>query len=548
MNYQLQPLKSIHLHSKYSFELEENGDIKTVYFLVFITALILLSAWINYINLFTAISVERTKEIGIRKVVGALRSNLISQFLAESALFNITAVILALSIVKISLSFFSQFTGIPDYFMLWNLKNFWVILVIMCTIGIFSSGLYPAFVISSFRAVTALKGKLIENSRSNILKKCLVIFQFAVSIALIAGTLTVYRQIQFMKNQELGIDINSTVVIKAPGVFNTSSASANVNKVSAFKTALNNMPAVNKSAVSSFVPGEYVLNIHGARRLYEPLEKAKEFHILSIDQDYLNLYKIDLLAGRNFSDDYSADREKIIINEAALPLLNFNNPEDAVGEKIYLETAQLEILGVAKNFHQQSLKYDYVPLVIHNAAFRGGNFSVKIQTDDLPVTITSIKNVWEEFFPGNPFDYFFLDEHFNRQYNTDMKFGQVSGLFTFLAILIGSLGLFGLVSLNLSIRTKEIGIRKTLGASIFSIIILLIRDFMKLIIAAVVIALPVSYFYYNNWLTNYAFRTDLGWWFFIIPVILISIIVFLTVFFKVTKASLSNPVDSLRIE
>ncbi len=548
MAYHLQPLKSIHLHGHAKFEIEENGDIKTVSFLVCITLLILASAWINYINLSTARSLERAKEIGIRKVLGAFRINIMRQFLLESACFNLISVGIALIFVKLSLPFFHQITGIPLSFSIWSSSVFWGIILGMMVLGIFLSGFYPSLVLSAFKPVHTLKGQSSKVRGGTWFRKSLIIFQFAVSVALIAGTFTVYRQMTFMKNQDLGFGLKNTLVVKSPGVFESNSRTERAGRMNVFKTELKKRPDIQKAAVSRFVPGEEVMNIHGGRRIFEPKEKAREFHIQFIDHDYIDFYGVNLLAGRNFHRDLSSDQDKLILNEAALYLLDFENPEQAIGERIYHEDQQCEIVGVIENYHQQSLKYDYVPLLINNFGLLTGQFSIKLHTRDLANTIHSIKNVWEDVFPGNPFDYFFLDEHFNRQYQTDMRFGQLSGLFTLLAIIIGCMGLFGLSSLNVSVRMREVGIRKTLGASVPTIIHLLIKDFLKLIGIAVLIALPISYFYFKNWLTNYAFQTEIGWWFFGIPIFVILLIAIFTVFFQVIRAAIANPVNSLRHE
>ncbi|MFC1564914.1 ABC transporter permease [candidate division KSB1 bacterium] len=548
LNYELQSMNSIHLHSDLRFELEENGDISTVYFLAIITALILLSAWINYINLSTSRALERTREIGIRKVAGAYRSNVIVQFLMEASLFNIIAFIISLILVLFSTPYFSSITGIPDSFPVFYLMEFWLILLSMLVIGVAVSGVYPSLAASSYKTVNILKGKINERTRGNILRKCLLVFQFTVSVALIAGTLTVFNQVRFMMDRDLGMNIDSTLVIKAPGTLRNKTVEERGNTNSVFKTEIGRIPGVQKSASSSFVPGEYVLNIHGGRREYEAKNQEREFHILTVDEDYFDFYNIDILEGRSYSKDFSADRLNLIVNEAALPLLDFENPEQAVGEKVYLENTLFTLVGIAENYHQQSLKYNFTPLLIMNSGVLGGNFSVRLNTQDLMGTINSIKSVWEEVFPQDPFDFFFLDEHFNRQYNTDIKFGQVSGIFTLLAIIIGCMGLFGLASLNVSVRTKEIGIRKTLGASVSGIIAILIRDFVKITIAAVIISAPLSYIYFSNWLDSYAFRIEIGWWFFIVPLVLIAAIVLVTVIFQVLRAAAANPVKSLRYE
>lgn len=548
MAYRIQPLKAIHLHGHADFEIEENGDAKTITFLICITFLILASAWINYVNLSTARSLERAREIGMRKVLGAFRSNIVRQFLLESACYNLIALGLSLIIVNAGLPLFSRIAGIPMAFWSWTNLSFWSIILGTMILGIFLAGFYPSIILSAFRPVQTLKGQSTKLQHGHGFRRILIVFQFAVAVALIAGTFTVYHQMRFMKNQDLGFSLNNTLIVKMPGVFQTRSRTERASIMNVFKTELMKRPDIVKIAVSRFVPGEEVMNIHGVRRISEPKENARECHIQFIDQDYIDFYDLDILAGRSFYEDFNADRDKVILNEASLSRLGFQNPEQAIGEKVYNENQLFEIVGVIGNYHQQSLKYDFVPLLIHNYGFFVGQFSIKMQTRDLANTIKSIRSIWNDVFPGNPFDYFFLDEYFNRQYQGDIVFGQVAGFFTFLAVLIGCMGLFGLSSLNVSVRTQEIGIRKTLGATVPSIISLLIKDFLKLIGIAVLFALPSSYLYFKSWLTHYAFQTEIGWWFYSIPVFVILIVALATVLFQVMRAAVANPVDALRHE
>ncbi len=548
LNYDMQSLKSIHLNSNLSFELERNGDIKTVYFLIAITVLVLFSAWINNINLCTARFLERTKEIGIRKVVGAYRSNVIGQFLLETLIVNLVSIAAALGTAILCMPYFSRFAGIPYELTLMYSVEFWIFLAFMVSIGVFISGSYPSLAASSFKPVNIIKGKLSERGGSNLVRKCLIVFQFAVSVALIAGTLTVYKQIDYMMEKDLGLNIDKTLIIKAPVIFGRPSIEERITKGKALKAELEKVPEVNNCTVSSFIPGEYVLNIHGARRTYEAKFEAREFNILSVDDRYFDYYDIEFMAGEGFSEDYESDRRKLIINRNALPNLHFENADDAVGKKIYFEDNIFTVAGVIEDYHQRSLKYDYSPMIIINGAFAGGKISVRINTSDLQSTIKSIKEVCETIYPGSPFEYFFLDEYFNKQYSNDIKFGQVSGFFTMIAILIGCMGLFGLAMVNVSARLKEIGIKKTLGASVVEIVRSLISDFYRIILISLMISIPLSFVFYKQWLNSYAFRIDIGWWFFLIPIFVILVIVFITVSVQVIKAALKNPVQALRYE
>lgn len=551
LDYHLQPLKDIHLFSNLDFEIEKNGDARTVYFLTIIALVVLTIGWINYINLSTARSMERAKEIGIRKVVGAFRIQLVRQFLTESLLFNIAAVILAIITVHVFLPHFNQLTGTPLSFTLWSNAWLWLVLISMFVLGILLSGLYPAFVLSSFKPVAVLKGKLARSGKSGALRKCLVVFQFAASIILITGTMTVYRQISFMKAQDLGVNLDQTLVVRSPGVFSNSSYIHFLNRVETFKAELERIPAVSKTTASTFFPGEYSWVRHGARRISERKTDEKEFRITNIDNDFVDFYEIEILAGRNFSYDFRMEYNCLLINEEALKLFGFESPEDAINEQIIYgnNAIPLKIIGVIKNYHQESLKHAYNPtLFLRTLARWRTNFSLRVSPENLSQTISSIQSIWNRVFPGNPFEYLFLDEHFDRQYHEDRQFGKISGLFTLLAILIGCLGLFGLSYYNTILRTKEIGIRKVLGSSISGILILLLKDLFKLIFIAILIALPVSFFYFHNWLENYAFRIEIGWWFFSIPIMIILSIVLLTVGYNTAKSATANPVDSLRYE
>lgn len=545
LNYHLQPMRDIHLFSNLDFEIENNGDGRVVYFLTVIALFILVIAWTNYINLSIAKSLERAKEIGIRKVVGAFRIQLIKQFLSESLLFNIVSAAFAIFIVQISSPYFNQLVNIPLSFTLLNNIRFWLILILMFSAGALLSGLYPSFVLSSFKPAAVLKGKSIRSGRGRVLRKCLVVFQFSISFALIAGTLTVYKQISFMKSQDLGVNIDQTLVVRGPQY--SRSYYAFLKTLETFKTEAKRIPAVSQATVSTFVPGEDAWVRHGGRRKNVPKGDEKEFRIIGVDSDFVNFYQLEILAGRNFHKNIIADQNSLIINEEALELLDFKNPEEAVGKGILYRDRPSRIVGVIKNYHQESLKENYEPLFLIRFLW-GSNFSIKVNTKNLQKTISSIQYTWNEIFPGYPFDYFFLDEHFDSQYRTDVQFGKTSGLFAFLAIFIGCLGLFGLSSYETILRTKEIGIRKVLGASVQGILTLLLKDITKLIFLAITISLPLSYLYFHNWLGNYAFRIGIGWWFFLIPIALVLFITLFAVGYNTIKASLANPVDNLRYE
>ncbi|MEP6605457.1 MAG: ABC transporter permease [Nitrosospira sp.] len=544
--YHLQSLKSIHLNSHYMMEPGETAEGKTVYLLLGIAFFIVVIAWVNYINLATARAITRAREVGVRKAVGSNRRELVIQFLAESALLNGIAVVLALGIVFISLPGFGALSGQSLTASLFAQKSLWIDLGILFIAGVFLSGLYPAFVLSGFNPVDVLKGKTTGTSHGALLRKSLVVFQFAASLFLLIGTVTVYRQIHFMRQQELGVNIDQTLVISAPTV---GTDSTYLKKITAFKEALAKQTAVKNITVASSVPGEPVgWNAGGIKLVSEDNTKQKQYRIIGMDYDYINTYGLRIVAGRAFSRDFANDVHTVIFNEKAVQQLGFNKPADALNKVIDFWGEKYAIVGVVANFHQQSLRDEYDALIFRCIPDMVGAVSVKTTAASAKQTVDAAKAEWGKFFPGNTFEYFFLDDHFNDQYKGDQRFGQVFGLFTSLAILIACLGLFGLASFTTLQRTREIGIRKVLGASVGSILQLLYREFALLLAIAFLVAMPLAWLTISDWLQGYAFRINLHWAFFVLPFLVIVGIAFIAVGFQSIKAAVSNPVDSLRTE
>jgi putative ABC transport system permease protein len=546
VTYKLQPLKDIHLYSHYMMEPQANGDGKTVYLLLGIAFFIAVIAWVNYINLATARAVSRAKEVGIRKTVGSQRSQLIFQFLSESAVLNGLALILAVLIVIVAIPGFNRLSGQHLSFSLFAKSNFWLSLMALFITGVFFSGLYPAFVLSGFKPIEVLKGRMIATTKGSLLRKGLVVFQFAASLFLLIGTLTVYRQIQYMRKQSLGIDVDQTLVVSAPTVVTDSTY---VQDMSAFKEALNQQASVKGVTISTSIPGEAVKWNAGAIKLVGTDESTqKQYRIIGMDYDYMKLYGIKLVAGRGFSKDFGTDDHAVVFNMKGFEQLGLNKPADALGKKIDFWGQQYTIVGVTENFHQQSLRETFEPLIFRLIPGIRGYLSVKTPASRAGQTIAQVKTSWDKFFPGNTFEYFFLDDHFNDQYKADQRFGQVFGLFTSLAILVACLGLFGLASFTTLQRTKEIGIRKVLGASVTGILKLLYREFALLLLIAFVVAAPLAWFTVTNWLQGYAFRINVHWSYFVLPFAVIIVIALLTVSFQSIKAAIANPVKSLRTE
>jgi len=546
VTYYLMPLKDIHLYSHYIGEPAANGDGKTVYLLLGIAFFIVAIAWVNYINLATARAIIRAKEVGVRKAIGSQRRQLVIQFLSESAVLNGLALVLAIIMVIAAIPGFNAISGQQISFALFKEYKFWLALTALFVTGVFFSGLYPAFVLSGFRPIEVLKGKMSGTKQSVLLRKSLVVFQFTASLFLLIGTVTVYKQIQFMRRQALGVNIDQTLVIARPivGVDSTF-----LQKTTAFKEELSRQVSIKSVTISSSIPGEAVdWNAGGIKLVGQDETKQKQYRVIGVDYDYLNTFGIKLIAGRKFSKEFGADDQTVIFNQKAIEELGFNKPEEALNKRIDFWGKQYTIVGVAENFHQQSLRDAFEPLILRLIPNVNGNVSIKINTAEAAGTINAVKAEWNKFFPGNTFEYFFLDDHFDDQYKADQRFGQVFGLFTSLAILVACLGLFGLASFTTLQRTKEIGIRKVLGASVGNILKILYKEFAYLLAIAFLIATPLAWLATSNWLQGYAFRMGIHWAFFVVPFLLIVAIAFITVSFQSIKAALANPAKSLRTE
>ncbi|MFT3679012.1 MAG: ABC transporter permease [Ferruginibacter sp.] len=546
VTYLLQPLKDIHLYSHYMMEPGENGDGKTVYLLMGIAFFIVIIAWVNYINLATARAVTRAREVGVRKAIGSQKKQLIIQFLSESAVLNGIALVLAILILLIAIPGFNKLSGQELSFTLFGKPDFWIGLSGLFLVGVFLSGLYPAFVLSGFKPVEVLKGKMVNTKKGSLLRKSLVVFQFAASLFLLIGTVTVYNQIQYMRKQSLGLNIDQTLVVPPPIV---SVDSTFLNRITAFKQSLQQQSYIKDITVSTSIPGEPVgWNAGGIKLVGQDESKQKQYRVIGVDYDYLKAYGLKIIAGRAFSKQFGSDKNSVIFNRKGIEQLGFSKPEEALGKKIDFWGDQYTIEGVTENFHQQSLRESFEPLILRLIPDVNGSISIKTEAAQASQTVAKAKTEWSKFFPGNTFEYFFLDDHFDKQYKADQRFGQVFTLFTSLAILVACLGLFGLASFTTLQRTKEIGIRKVLGASVPGILRLLYKEFAVLLLVAFVVAAPLAWLSTSKWLQGYAFRINMHWLFFILPFIIIIAIALITVSFQTIKAAIANPVKSLRTE
>jgi putative ABC transport system permease protein len=555
----IQPVTDIHLRSTFKGEPEPNGSERTVYFLSVLGILTLVIAWINYINLSTAKSMERAREVGLRKVAGATRAQVIVQFIFESFLVNCFALLISILLIIGFAPLFDLITGkkIIGGFLdsgLLSMWKFWLIAVLIFIAGAIQVGIYPAFLLSVFKPAMVLKGKFLRSNNGIAVRRILVSGQFVLSILLIAGTITVYRQLSFMRNQQLGYNINQVAVVKSPSVYDSTFTA----KAHAFKTALQQNPDINNIAPSTEIPGKTIWARNTVRRVNQQRTEGFVSDLIAIDHDFVPTYQMQLAAGENLPKHPSGNifgtlKTKALVNEETVKELGYTSNKEILHQNIlfvsYFGDISCEVVGVLKNHHQRSLKDPIRPMLYYHDDNRiWAYFSVSMNTKGAGKTLDFIKAQYDKFFPGNAFESFFLDEYFNRQYQDDERFGDIFVLFTILAIVIACLGLIGLSTFAIKLRTKEIGIRKVLGATVQGIVYLFFRDFIKLVCIAAVIAVPVVYLVASKWLNNFAFHIQIGWFVFVLAPVLLMIIAFITVSIQSARAALANPVKALRSE
>jgi putative ABC transport system permease protein len=539
------PLSDIHLYSNYNQEAEVNGNGRAVVFLFLIAFFIIIIAWVNYTNLATARSLERAKEVGVRKVLGAARRDLIFQFLTESLLLNLISLLIALGAAFILTYPFNQLVGSENIHSFFLPPIYWLGFAALFLVGTFLSGAYPAFILSGYHPITVLKGLFKNSMRGLILRKSLIIGQFAVSVILIAGTILVYQQVRFMRRQQLGVNIDQTLVLAGASSLRDSMYKATFQP---FKASLLQQTNIKSVTSSSSVMGQEIYWTNGVNRVGDQSHNLVTLYLMGIDYDFLPAYGLKLKAGRNFSKEFKTDDNAVLINEKAADLLGFASAADATGGKIRMGNDTVNIVGVITDYHHQGLQKAVNPMLIMLGRNTKNFYSVKVASGNLPQTIAALQKDWDRYFPNDPFQYFFLDESFDQQYKADSRFGQVFGLFAFLAILIACFGLLGLSAYNVLQRTKEIGIRKVLGASIRQLIILLSKEFLYLVLVSQAIAIPLTWWVMHNWLKDFAYRISIQWWVFALAGSLAILIALLTVGFQALKAAVDNPVKSLRSE
>ena len=545
IEYRLVKLTDIHLHSSVRNELEVNGNYRSVVALGIIALLVLLVAFINYINLATSRSIERAHEVGIRKVTGALKKDLVLQFLTESAFLNLLALLISLTGVLLLLPFFKQVMQSP-------LQMDYLRLIILFTLlfvsGTLLTGLLPAVYISHFAPGLVLKGKSPAHSRwLTLLKNSLVVFQFTISVILITGTITIFRQVNYMLNHDTGFKKEGLMVVNGPRILRANSLESFLKSRESFKSDIKALSMVSNITATSSVPGQEIKNSRVFGIPVEGRNTEKKIEIYLIDDTFFDTYGLTLLSGSNFSQAINNEADKIIINEAALTYYGFGSPETTVGKILRSGQAESVILGIVNDFNQQSLKELPGPIAFMKQP-ANIYYTIKVNMTGINQLIPQIENIWKSHYPENPFHYFFLNDFYDEQYIADQRFSSLFLVSSILAIIIACLGLSGLSAYSITKRTKEIGIRKTNGSSIINILALLNKDFVKWVLIAIVIASPVAWFVLNNWLSNFAYRITLSWWIFALSGLVVLIVALLTVSVQSWRAAARNPVEALRYE
>jgi putative ABC transport system permease protein len=545
--YHLMPLRDIHLHSDKSYEFEANGNINYVYIFSVIASLILLIACVNFMNLSTARSANRAKEVGIRKVAGSSRANLIFQFLTESVLLSFFSLLIALGFAMLLLPFFNHISGKEMF--VGTLFSTWMMPVLMGLVLIVGciAGSYPAFYLSSFQPVQVLKGRIAKGFKSSWLHSSLVVFQFCISIILIVGTIVIYNQLNYIHNRRIGFNRDQVLVLH--------NAYALDKQIKSFRQELLGISGVKNATITGSLPTAGGFNQDGWFR--DPTLNANQVVILTefhVDENYVPTLGMQMESGRNFSHDFPSDSAGIILNEAAVSLLGFKNPLNQLlyrptgwGSGNPLKGKPYHVIGVIKDFNYSSMHNKVGPLVIKNDE-DWRSIGVLVNSKNIPSLLNQIEAKWNSMAPGQPFNYSFMDNDFNNIYQSEQQTGTLFITFAVFAIFIACLGLFGLVTYAAEQRIKEIGIRKVLGANVGGIVTMISKDFLKLVLIAAVIAFPVAWWAMNKWLQSFAYRTSISWWIFVGADLLALMIALLTVSFQAIKAAVANPVKSLRTE
>lgn len=538
----LWPITDIHLYSHLDSEIEPNGKIEYVYIYAVIGIFILLIACINFMNLSTARSARRAKEVGLRKVMGALKKSLIRQFLCESFLITVFALFVAVLFVEIALPYLNDFIEKELSLSFFNDPEIMLVLLAIGIIVGLLAGSYPAFFLSSFKPSAVLKGEYKTGGKQQLFRGSLVVLQFAISITLIVGMIIVYEQLEYVETKELGFQKENVIILP--------SSETIASQYEAIRDRLLKQPGISDVTHATRVPSGRLLDSRGIQAEVDGKVRQVNVRIadVSVDHDYLSALGIDIIAGRDFNRNLASDSsESFIINEATAQAIGYASPEDAIGSTFIFGEQKGSIIGVTRNFHFESLHQPIAPIVLA-ISDNPRRIAVRIKEEGREATLAYLEKEWRYLRPDFPFDFYTIEDNFLEQYTAEQKLGELIGYFAVIAIIIASLGLLGLASFTTEQRTREIGIRKVLGASVYEILVLLLKGFSKWVIIAFIIACPLAYFGMDKWLQNFAYHSDINIVPFIIGGLFSLLLAWFTVGFLSIKASLVNPVDSLKSE
>ena len=537
-----QMAKDVHLYSHKTYEAEPNGNANIVFFLLGVGILVIVIAIVNYINLATAKSLDRAKEVGIRKVIGSSNTQLRLRFMIESFVINCISGLMALLLISVLWPKFVQVAGLPATLSPWTNQAFWLVFGLLLLCSTLLAGIFPASVVAAFKPITVLKGKFTNSSKGVWLRKSLVVFQFAIATFLLIQTLTSTQQLSYMQAKDLGLEAERMVVVSAPAT------GEEMKSFATFRDALANKAFVQAVSLSACYPGlpTSTMGSTTGRNLTGAEEEHNfNFFLYHIDHHYLPAMEIELLAGENFRENDK--RDGIIVNEESIRLWGISSPEEAINKTVEFGDNHRPILGVVKNFHQTGVKSDYVPLMLNYGGTWGDYVSIRVNPGDVAEQLEEIEALYEAHF-DSPFEFTFLDQTFDNHFKSDQQFQTVFSILSLFALLITCLGIFGLASFTVAKRQKEIGIRKVLGAAAHQIIALISKEFLALIVIATLLSVPLTYFIVEQWLLTYTYHIDLSLWLFVVPVALVLLVAFLTVLSRTIKVSNTNPVTVLRYE
>jgi putative ABC transport system permease protein len=545
LDLKVQPLTEIHLNSAFMQELEPNGNRATVTLLSIIAFFILIIAWVNYINITTARSLTRAMEVGLSKAMGSGRNQLMARFFIETILINIASLLVSLIIIVLVWPLFSDLTGIPKEYVHWRQGWFWLTTGLLFLCSVILSGTYPVFVLTAFPTSGVLRGRYIHSKSGIAIRKALVTFQVVMAISLITCTLFVFRQVTFLRNQDKGITISDVLAVRAPRVRDAAFGS----RLLAFREELLKNEIITRFSVGTEVPGRQILwDAGGIFRVGS--DQSKNYQIIGIDYDYIPLLEAEIIAGRNFDRTFS-DSSSLLLNETAVRWMDFETSEEAVGQKVNYWGDIYTIAGVVKDYRQQSPKEAFEPHIYrfmpHGRDVRGF-FMMKLRHGNEAGVLELAEKRYNEFFPDNPFDYFFLEDYYDQQYRDEKLLGTVFGIFALLGLIVTCLGIFGLTSFLMLQKVKEISIRRVTGAGVGSIIMLFSGEFIRITAASFIIAVPVCYYWVTEWLKAFEVKMEITIWCFLVPLVVVLALTLITIGLIVHKTASGNPADNLKSE